>query len=71
MLGGIKGELTSGNVKVSGTSGGLQEAIEDIDEEEDSTDTTIKVNYPEIQRYIKLSYDSIADIYNIANKIKI
>jgi rubrerythrin len=70
MLGGIKGELKQGNVKVSGTGGGLQKAIEDDEEDDEDEDKTIKVNYPEIQRFIKLSYDSIADIYRIVSQIK-
>ena len=71
MLGGIKGELKSGNVKVNDSGTSLQKAIEDDEDEDDDEDkTTIKVNYPEIQRFIKLSYDSIADIYRIASQVK-
>ena len=72
MLGGIKGELKSGNVKVTESGTSLQKAIEDDEDDEDDEEdkTTIKVNYPEIQRFIKLSYDSIADIYRIASQIK-
>ena len=72
MLGGIKGELKSGNVKVTDSGTSLQKAIEDDEDDEDDEEdkTTIKVNYPEIQRFIKLSYDSIADIYRIASQVK-
>jgi hypothetical protein len=72
MIGGIKGELTAGGVRFAGgTSASLQKSIEDdVDDDDDDEVKEIKVNYPEIQRYIKLSYDSINDIYNIVSQIK-
>mmetsp|Transcript_7987 Transcript_7987/g.13270 ORF Transcript_7987/g.13270 Transcript_7987/m.13270 type:complete len:226 (+) Transcript_7987:33-710(+) len=69
MIGGLGGELRSGGIKVAG--GGSDNGIEsDSDEDEsDSEDEKPKVNGPEVKKYIKLSKDSLSDVYKIVAPI--
>lgn len=66
MLGGAKGELRSGGFKLAedSTSGG---GIDD--DEEDAEDEVKTVNQKELLRFLKLSKDSLLDIYKIVEKI--
>ena len=67
MVGGLAGELKSGGIKV-----GPPAAKNDIEEEEDEgegEEKVGKVNPNEVKKYIKLSRDSLADIYKIVGKL--
>lgn len=68
MLGGAKAELRSGGVPIAGEGSGGSVA-EDEDEEEADGDNKVAVNEKELLRYLKLSKDSLADIYKIIEPV--
>ena len=66
MLGGLAGELKSGGIKVTyGGESPIQKGIEDDEAEEETT----TLNVAEVKRYIKLSKDSLQDIFNVVKPI--
>lgn len=65
MLGGLAGELKSGGIKINyGGDSPIQTSIEDEEAEEETS-----LNVAEVKRYIKLSKDSLQDIYNVVKPI--
>lgn len=65
MLGGLAGELKSGGMKITyGGDSPIQKSIED-----DETEEASSLNVAEVKRYIKLSKDSLQDIYNVVKPI--
>jgi hypothetical protein len=62
MMGGLAGELKSGGIKI----GSANTPVVD-DDEEGSVDVQVNVN--EVKRYIKLTKDSLEDIYNVVKPI--
>ena len=69
MAGGLAAELRSGGIKVAGGGGPANGAPIDEDAEEDDVDEVKKVNAKEVKRYIKLSKDSLSDVYRIVGPI--
>jgi len=78
MLGGLGAELKAGGVKVAGGGGAPINGppIEEDDEDDDDDDGgsakepgALKVNFVEVKKYIKLSRDSLADIYRIVSPL--
>ena len=69
MLGGAKAELRSGGVPIAGegSKGSVEE--EDEDEDDNNEENKVTVNEKELLRYLKLSKDSLADIYKIIEPV--
>lgn len=65
MIGGLQGALKAGGIQISKQSG-LQEEIED---DEDDDISTKVVDVAEVTKYIKLSQNSLNDIYKIVKRI--
>ena len=69
MAGGLAAELRAAGVKVAGGGGPANGAPIDEDAEEDGEDEVKKINAKEVKRYIKLSKDSLYDVYRIVGPI--
>ena len=64
MLGGLAGQLKAGGIKVTNKSSSLQAAIEEEDADDES-----QLDPAEVKKYIKLSKDSLRDVYKIVAPI--
>ena len=77
MIGGLGAELKAGGVKVAGGGAPINGPPIEEDEEGDDDDDeggakeqgAGKVNFVEVKKYIKLSRDSLADIYRIVSPV--
>ena len=67
MLGGLAGELKSGGIKTTYGGGEINKDLDD-DDETDTKDET-KLNTSEVKKYLKLSKDSLQDIYNVVKPV--
>jgi hypothetical protein len=69
MIGGLGGELKAGGIKMAAAAT-LQKGIEeDEGDEEEETEQKLRVNGPEVRRFIKLSKDALSDVYKIVAPI--
>ena len=70
MAGGLGAELRKAGIKVAGGGGPANGAPIDEDAEEDEEEDEVKkVNAKEVKRYIKLSKDSLGDVFRIVGPI--
>lgn len=69
MLGGAKGELRQGGLKIGDEPASIDGEDEEEDDQDDDDDDKKQVNKKELLRYLKLSRDSLSDIYKIVEPI--
>jgi hypothetical protein len=69
MLGGLSGELKAGGITLESDISSLQKPIEDTEFDDDTETPRAGVNGDEVVRYLKLSLDSLEDIYRIVKPI--
>ena len=69
MIGGLTSELRAGGIYVGSSSSNVNGIEDDEDNEDDDSKANKTINYNEVKKYIKLSRDSLADIYKIIAKL--